>query len=83
MLGSMAYTVTDLLRLPQGAFSLADLDPGDTSGFDGTRKQAEKELAGLGEELADLQERMFAKAYTGGSRRLLLVLQGMDTCWGC
>jgi PPK2 family polyphosphate:nucleotide phosphotransferase len=75
----MAYTVTDLLRLPQGAVSLADHDPGDTSGFDGTKKKAEKTLLHLGDELADLQERMYADAYTGGSRRILLVLQGMDT----
>ena len=33
----------------------------------------------MGEELADLQERMYANAYTGGSRRVLVVLQGMDT----
>jgi PPK2 family polyphosphate:nucleotide phosphotransferase len=75
----MAYTVTDLLRLPEGAVSLADLDPGDTSGFDGGKKQAEKELVALGDELADLQERMYADAYVGGSRKILVVLQGMDT----
>jgi len=79
MLGPMPYTVTDLLRLARGAVSFADLDPGDTSGFDGSKKQAEKALAGLGGELADLQERMHAGAYVGGSRRVLLVLQGMDT----
>ena len=75
----MAYTVTDLLRLPKGAVSLADHDPSDTSGFDGSKKQAEKALAGLGEELCELQERLYADAYTGGKRRVLLVLQGMDT----
>ena len=79
ILAPMAYTVTDKLRLEQGSVSLADHDPADTSCFDGTKKQAEKALAGLAEELSDLQERMFANAYTGGSRRVLLVLQGMDT----
>lgn len=79
ILASMTHTVTDLLQLPRGTVTLAALDPGDTSGFDGSKKEAEKALAGLGEELADLQERMFANAYTGGTRRLLLVLQGMDT----
>ncbi|MCW2761032.1 MAG: phosphate--nucleotide phosphotransferase, partial [Marmoricola sp.] len=63
----------------QGAVSLADHDPGDTSGFDGSKKQAEKSLAQLGDELSDLQERMYADAYVGGSRRVLVVLQGMDT----
>ncbi len=75
----MAYTVTDLLRLPQGAVSLDDLDPGDTSGFDGSKREAEKALGELGGELTDLQERMFANAYVGGARRVLVVLQGMDT----
>ena len=75
----MTYTVTDLLRLPQGAVTLADLDPGDTSGFRGTKRQAEKALRELETELADLQERMYANAYVGGSRRVLVVLQGMDT----
>jgi PPK2 family polyphosphate:nucleotide phosphotransferase len=75
----MAYTVTDKLRLPKGPVALADLDPGDTSLFDGSKKQATKALTELGEELADLQERMYAAAYTGGSRRVLVVLQGMDT----
>ncbi len=75
----MTYTVTDQLRLPRGPVSLSDLDAADTSAFDGTKKQAVKALSDLGEELADLQERMYADAYTGGSRRLLLVLQGMDT----
>jgi PPK2 family polyphosphate:nucleotide phosphotransferase len=75
----MTYTVTDLLRLPQGAVSLAEHDPGDTSGFDGSKKKAEKALVDRGVELAELQERMYADAYTGGRRRILLVLQGMDT----
>ena len=79
MLWPMTYTVTDKLRLPQGPVALADLDPGDTSLFDGSKKEATKSLAALGEELADLQERMYANAYTGGSRRVLVVLQGMDT----
>ena len=79
MLSPMTYTVTDKLRLDQGPVSLADLDPGDTSLFDGSKQEAKKALAELGEELADLQERMYADAYTGGSRRVLVVLQGMDT----
>jgi PPK2 family polyphosphate:nucleotide phosphotransferase len=79
MLWPMAYTVTDKLRLPKGPVALAELDPADTSAFKGSKKEATKALAELGEELADLQERMYAAAYTGGSRRLLVVLQGMDT----
>jgi PPK2 family polyphosphate:nucleotide phosphotransferase len=79
ILAPMAYTVTDLLRLPLGEVSLADHDPGDTSGFDGSKKEAEKALQELGDELTELQEKLYASAYVGGSRRVLLVLQGMDT----
>ena len=33
----------------------------------------------MGDELAELQERLFAEGKTGGPRSVLLVLQGMDT----
>jgi PPK2 family polyphosphate:nucleotide phosphotransferase len=75
----MAYTVTDLLRLPQGPVSLDDLDPADTSGFDGGKREAQKALGDIGDDLRELQEKMYAEAYVGGRRRVLLVLQGMDT----
>lgn len=79
ILGRMAYTVTDLLRADQGPVSLADLDPAGTPGFKRGKREGEKALRDIGPELAELQERMFAEAYTGGRRRVLLVLQGMDT----
>src|SRR6188472_2734036 len=75
----MAYTVTDLLRLPSGSGTLADRDPSATPGFKQGKRAAEKALRDSGPELADLQERMFADAYTGGRRRVVVVLQGMDT----
>jgi PPK2 family polyphosphate:nucleotide phosphotransferase len=75
----MSYALTDELRLPAEALALDDLDPASTPGFDGGKRDAEKALRSLGKELADLQERMYAQAYTGGSRRVLVVLQGMDT----
>ena len=75
----MAYTVTDLLRLPPGSGTLADRDPAATPGFEQGKRAAVKALRDIGPELADLQERMFADAYTGGRRRVLVVLQGMDT----
>ena len=59
--------------------SLADHPTDNTPGFDGDKKDAEKELPELGPEMADLQEKLFAHGYTGGKQRLLLVLQGMDT----
>ena len=66
----MSYALTDQLRLPAGAVTLDDLDPASTPGFDGGKRDAEKSLRDLGEDLRDLQERMFAQAYTGGSRRV-------------
>ena len=75
----MAYKVTDLLRLPATPGALADRDPAATKGFEKGKRAAEKALRDIGPELAELQERMFADAYTGGRRRVLLVLQGMDT----
>lgn len=48
-------------------------------GFDGSKADGEQALEAMGPELADLQERLFAERTTGSNRRLLLVLQGMDT----
>jgi PPK2 family polyphosphate:nucleotide phosphotransferase len=66
------------LRVEPG-FSLADVDPGSTPGFDGDKVAGEQELGNGTAELARLQEMLFAESRTGGTRRLLLVLQGMDT----
>ncbi|WP_339620774.1 polyphosphate kinase 2 family protein [uncultured Salinibacterium sp.] len=60
-------------------FELASIDPSSTPGFDGDKKDAEKALEKNGEKLADLQERLFAESKFGGERRVLLVLQAMDT----
>ena len=51
-----------------------------TPGFaGGSKADAQAELASLGDEVALLQKQLFAQGRAGGSRRLLLVLQGMDT----
>jgi PPK2 family polyphosphate:nucleotide phosphotransferase len=58
---------------------LAAIDPGSTPGAQ-SRDQAEDELPKLAARLEELQERLFAAARGGDSkRRVLLVLQGMDT----
>jgi PPK2 family polyphosphate:nucleotide phosphotransferase len=71
--------VSDLLRLPIGPVDLAAMETNATPGCDGSKSTGRKALALLGPRLADLQERFFAEGRSGGSRRLLLVLQGMDT----
>ena len=69
---------SDLLRVEAG-FDLADVDPGSTPGFEGDKKDAEKVMAEFQVRLGDLQERLFAESKGGGTRSVLLVIQGMDT----
>jgi PPK2 family polyphosphate:nucleotide phosphotransferase len=74
-----AERVSDLLRVPAGVVDLAAVHPRSTPGFDGDKAGAEKAAPALGERLAELQEQLYAEARSGGSRSLLLVMQGMDT----
>lgn len=67
-----------LLRVGVG-FSLADVDTGATPGFAGSEKDGGKELKRRTGDLAELQERLWAESKFGGQRRVLLVLQAMDT----
>jgi PPK2 family polyphosphate:nucleotide phosphotransferase len=71
--------VSDRLRLAPGPVRLQKVDTRATPGFQGSKKDAAKALQLLGPRLADLQERLFAEGRTGGSRSILLLLQGMDT----
>jgi len=75
-------TTVDLsvLRLAPGPVDLTRIDPGSSPGFDGDKAAGKAALAEIGAELADLQERLFAEGRTSSTgRRVLLVLQGMDT----
>ncbi|WP_067432128.1 polyphosphate kinase 2 family protein [Nocardioides jensenii] len=69
----------DLLRVPGGRVDLDEIDPEGKPGFDGDKSAGETVLEEMGPGLADLQERLFAARSAGDERRLLLVLQGMDT----
>lgn len=77
----MAPMFEHLLRLPAGPVDLRALPTDATPGFDGDKTEGKAELASLGDDLSDLQERLFAEgvAGVGEGRSLLLVLQGMDT----
>lgn len=70
--------VRTLLRA-RPAGSPADVDARATPGFTGRKADAAPALAAVGQELSDLQERLFAHGRTGGDRSVLLVLQGLDT----
>ncbi len=66
------------------ALDLAKVDTSSTPGFDGFgkgsgKKEGEKSLAAGAGQLADLQERLYANGLSGDRRRILLVLQAMDT----
>jgi len=74
-----AARVSDLLRVPSGPVDLSALDTRATPGFDGDKAAGRASLAALSPCLSDLQERLHAEGVSGGSRRLLLILQGMDT----
>jgi PPK2 family polyphosphate:nucleotide phosphotransferase len=75
-----AARLTELLKLTPGTpVDLAAFDPRATPGVE-SRAQAEAQLAALADRVSELQERLYAAAAGGGSnRRVLLVLQGMDT----
>ncbi len=59
-------------------FVLADIDTAAHPGID-SKKDAEGQLATNAARLAELQERLFAESKFGGTGRVLLVLQAMDT----
>ena len=79
--GMPAAALRDLLRMP------SDGKPVDLSSFraDATPGGPRNKAAGLeatarmGAHLGDLQERLWAASTAGDARRVLLVLQGMDT----
>jgi len=60
-------------------FDLSTVDPGGTPGFHGKKADGERALARDAGQLSDLQEMFFAGSRHGDTRKILLVLQGMDT----
>jgi PPK2 family polyphosphate:nucleotide phosphotransferase len=66
----------DRYRLKPGTkVNLSQFDPDDHSAFEGDKKDAEKRVDELAEELDGLQDKLFAQR----QHRLLIVLQAMDT----
>ena len=65
--------------LPAGRVDLSAISTDDTDGFEGGKRHGKATLFAMGEELSDLQERLFAQGSAGSRQRVLLVLQGMDT----
>lgn len=67
----------ETLRVGAG-FSLAEVDPSATPGAN-DKDDAKDELNRVHHELGDLQERLYAESKFGGDRKVLLLLQAMDT----
>jgi PPK2 family polyphosphate:nucleotide phosphotransferase len=75
----MTDDITAHLRVPAGPVDLTAIETDAAPGFDGKKADGKKALAAMGPELADLQERLWAERTAGSARRVLVVLQGMDT----
>ena len=76
--GSWHVPAQETLRVRPG-FDLAALDPASSPGWTKGRTKGKKRRVEQGERLSDLQERLFAEGRSGGTRSVLLVLQGLDT----
>ncbi|BCW76422.1 MULTISPECIES: polyphosphate kinase 2 family protein [unclassified Arthrobacter] len=68
----------ETLRSGEG-FSLAAVDPDSTPGYSGNKADGRLLLAEMDDELSGLQEKLFAESRFGGTKRILLILQAMDT----
>jgi PPK2 family polyphosphate:nucleotide phosphotransferase len=69
---------SETLRAGEG-FSLADVNPDSTPGYTGGKQDGRTLLGELDDQLAELQEKLFAESRFGGTKRILLILQAMDT----
>ncbi|MFP7695768.1 PPK2 family polyphosphate kinase [Trueperella sp. LYQ143] len=76
--GSWNTPASEALRMPAG-FDLSTFDRASTPGFSGSKSSSKKVLAARGQVLDALQERFFAQARSGDTRKLLVIVQGLDT----
>lgn len=75
----MTDAIAENVRLSRGPVDLRAIETDAAPGFAGKKADGEAALAGMADELSDLQERLWAERTAGSERRVLLVLQGMDT----
>ncbi|MFC9771985.1 MULTISPECIES: polyphosphate kinase 2 family protein [unclassified Pseudarthrobacter] len=69
---------SETLRAGKG-FVLNDVDPDSTPGYTGTKDDGRALLAEMDSTLTELQEKLFAASRFGSRKRVLLILQAMDT----
>jgi PPK2 family polyphosphate:nucleotide phosphotransferase len=68
-----------LLRVPADGIDVRSIDTRSTPVGKGGKAEALRQQPKLAERLAGLQEMLYAEGKTGGTRSVLLVLQGIDT----
>lgn len=76
-----SFDITDALALKAGSsFQLSEVDPTETPGFTGGKKDLDKAFVEIDDELEELQEKLYANFRAGNEvGSVLLILQGMDT----
>jgi PPK2 family polyphosphate:nucleotide phosphotransferase len=72
-------SVRDVLKVHPDGVDLAAIDPAATPVGPTNKADAAKAVEAIGAELDQLQENLYAEGVGGGRRRVLVVLQGMDT----
>ncbi|MFD1151400.1 PPK2 family polyphosphate kinase [Saccharothrix hoggarensis] len=72
-------SISDAFRVNPDGFDLAKVDPDATPVGPRSKTEAAADMVKIGAELDALQEALYAEGTGGGQRRVLLVLQGMDT----
>ncbi|TQM80066.1 PPK2 family polyphosphate:nucleotide phosphotransferase [Saccharothrix saharensis] len=72
-------SISDAFRVEPEGFDLAEVDPASTPVGPKSKTAAAADMAVMGRELDALQEALYAEGTAGGHRRVLLVLQGLDT----
>lgn len=76
---SKAVRMTELLRVPTGTVDVSTFDARATPGAPGDRAATEADFGTTAPRVAELQQRLYAEGVGGGRRRVVLLLQGMDT----
>ncbi|UVJ38449.1 PPK2 family polyphosphate kinase [Arthrobacter sp. CJ23] len=69
---------SETLKIGAG-FELSGIDPDSTPGYTGNKADGQALLDAQDTRLAELQEKLFADGKFGGTKRILLILQAMDT----
>ena len=59
-------SIVEALTVPPGPVDLSSYDTRATPGFSGSKKKGKAALLGLGKDLSDFQERLFAEGRSGG-----------------